>query len=232
MGSLIAQQVLQANDMQLAAAFVRSSSDLVGSKVANSDVVISKDFSVADFDIMIDFTLPEIVLEHIDYCLTSKKAMVIGATGFNENQLKIVNKAAKQIPILLSANMSVGMNICYKMLAAASKMLNKDWQIAIEDVHHKNKKDAPSGTAKELAKIIRDNAKSEINEIKMGSQRLNDIVGIHTVSIKNNYEEIILGHIAQSREIFAHGALVAARWLYSRSSGLYSMQDVIQNQSN
>lgn len=226
MGSLIAQKILQTKDMQLTSATVRDTNELLGQKVANSDVVINNNLSAADFDVVIDFTLPESVLQHINYCVSHNKAMVIGATGFDDKQLHVVKEAAKQIPIVLAANMSIGVNICYKMLAAASKMLDKSWQISIDDTHHKNKKDAPSGTSKQFAKVINDNINHK-TEIQFSSQRLEEVVGIHTVSIKNQFEEIIVGHIANDRSIYAEGAIVAARWVYNKQPGLYSMQDVL-----
>lgn len=226
MGSMIAQKILQTEGMQLTSATVRDTNALLGQKVANSDVIINTDLSGSDFDVLIDFTLPESVLRHINYCVAHNKAMVIGATGFDDKQLQFIKEAAKKIPIVLAANMSIGVNICYNMLAAASKMLDKSWQIAIDDTHHKNKKDAPSGTSKQFAKVINDNITHQ-TQIQFSSQRLDEVVGIHTVSIKNQFEEIIVGHIANDRSIYAEGAIVAARWVYNKQPGLYSMRDVL-----
>lgn len=227
MGQAIAAAVLQAEDMDLVIATVRDTCAQMGQKVANSDLTITDKLLHADFDVLIDFTLPAGVLEHLQYCAAHKKAMVIGSTGFNEEQLAQIHAAAKEIPILLSANMSVGVNICYKLLAMASKMLDPNWQTSIIDLHHQHKKDAPSGTAKHMATILADNLGKKFSDIEIVSQRHGEIVGTHIVTFKSPSEFITIAHEAQDRKIFVDGALTAARWLSNKPAGLYSMQDVI-----
>lgn len=227
MGQAVASAVLQSNDLELVIATVRDTCEQTGNKVANSDITITTKILSNDFDIMIDFTLPEGVMEHLDYCRTNKKAMVIGATGFTPEQLETINAAAREIPILMSSNMSVGVNIFYKLLSNASQMLRDDWDVSILDLHHQHKKDAPSGTAKQLAKIVSDNTGKNLTDIQIESHRKGDIVGTHIVTFKNPVEFITIAHEAQDRGIFAQGAVVAAHWLSNRGPGLYSMQDVI-----
>lgn len=227
MGQAVASAVLKSNDLELVVATVRDTCEQIGSKVANSDITITTKILSNDFDIMIDFTLPEGVMEHLAFCRANKKAMVIGATGFTPEQLDIINAAAREIPILMSSNMSIGVNICYKLLSNASQLLRNDWDVSILDLHHKHKKDSPSGTAKQMAKIVADNTGKNLTDIHIESHRNGDIVGTHIVTFKNPVEFITIAHEAQDRSIFAQGAVVAARWLSNKEPGLYSMQDVI-----
>lgn len=227
MGQAVAAEVLSANDLQLVLASVRADNQLLGSKVANSDVVITTGLQDINFDVLIDFTLPAGVIEHVEYCRQHNNAMVIGATGFNAEQLQIVQSAAQHIPILLSSNMSVGVNKAYKLIAYASKMFANDWEASVIDIHHKHKKDSPSGTAKQIAKIIADNAGMELEDIGMHSERQGETIGEHAVIFSNEFEQVIISHISQDRRIYAQGAVIAARWLVQQKPGLYSMLDVI-----
>lgn len=227
MGQAVAKAVLQANDLQLVIATVRDTCGLVGNKVANSDVIIEDKILNADFDVMIDFTLPEGVIEHVKYCAENHKAMIIGATGFSVQQMEIIRQASQEIPIVLAANMSIGVNICYKLLATASEMLNNYSQISIMDLHHQYKKDAPSGTAKHMAKVIAENSGRETSQIEMVSQRKGEIVGSHIVTFKSSHDTITIAHEAEDRGIYAHGAITAARWIVGKNPGFYSMLDVI-----
>lgn len=227
MGQAVASAVLQSDDLELVIATVRDTCHQIGSKVANSDITITTKILNNDFDIMIDFTLPEGVIEHLAYCRTNKKAIVIGATGFSSEQIEQINEAAREIPILMSSNMSVGVNICYKLLSNASQLLRDDWDVSILDLHHQHKRDAPSGTAKQMARIVSDKTGKNLTDIQIESYRKGDIVGTHIVTFKNPLEFITIAHEAQDRSIFAQGAVVAARWLSDKGPGLYSMQDVI-----
>lgn len=234
MGQAVAKAVLQSEDLQLVIATVRDTCEQLGAKVANSDVTITDKILNADFDVLIDFTLPTGVLEHLDYCVAHAKAMVIGATGFTEEQLEQVRNAARKIPIVMASNMSIGVNVCYKLLAQASKMLHgqhsehgEEWEMSIIDVHHMHKKDSPSGTAKQIAKVLCEHSGKDLDEIAITSERIGDVVGTHVVTFKSPYEFITIGHEAQDRGIFAQGAITAARWVHDREPGLYSMQDVI-----
>lgn len=202
MGSLITDLVSQAADLQL---------------VAGAD----------SCDVLIDFTSPEGTLEFVSRCLRDNIAMVIGTTGLSEEQFSVIKRASQQIPILYSANMSFGVNVCYKLLGAAANMLDQEWQSTIHDVHHKQKKDSPSGTAKQMANIIAENSSKELDEIKILSERRDEFVGTHSVTFSNPLEDIIITHQAKDRSIFAAGAITAARWLYKRSPGMYSIQDII-----
>lgn len=226
MGQAVAKEVLQASDLDLVIATVRDVAQ-IGQKVVNSNVIISDKILHADFDVLIDFTLPDGVMQHLAYCRANKKAMVIGATGFSEAQLDQIKAASKEIAIVMSANMSIGVNICFKLLAQASQMLDQGWQTSILDLHHQHKKDAPSGTAKQMANILTENSSKDLTEIEIVSERHGDIVGTHIVTFKTPTEFVTIAHEAQDRSIFAQGAVAAARWAFDKPAGLYSMLDVI-----
>lgn len=228
MGQAVAKAIMQADDLRLVVATVRDTSEQVGQKVANSDVVITSKILNSEFAVMIDFTLPEGLMEHVEYCHAHKKAMVIGTTGLSQAQTQRIESAAKDIPIVLAANMSVGVNITYKLLAAACKMLDPKWNMSIIDLHHEHKKDVPSGTAKTMAKILADNSGQDLSQIVIDSHRKGEIVGSHIVTFQTPAEIITIAHEAQDRAIFADGAITAARWVYGKEAGLYSMLDVVE----
>jgi 4-hydroxy-tetrahydrodipicolinate reductase len=227
MGAAIATQVLKDPALALTVATVRPGNDLVGSKFTASDLIISDTFSNHPVDVVIDFTLPEGVMEHLDYCMQQNIAMVIGATGLNTQQLEFIHKAAQRIPILQGYNMSIGVNKYFKLIAHAAQLFDNNWNLEIHDVHHIHKKDTPSGTAKELCKIIANNSHRSIENIVIHSERRGEAIGTHNVVFSTADESINLIHHAESRDIFAKGAVVAAKWLYGKPAGLYSMQDII-----
>lgn len=227
MGAEIAAQVLQSSHLTLTVAMVREGNKLAGTKLPKSNLVIATSLDSAKFDVLIDFTLPEGVMRHVDYCVQNKIAMVIGSTGLSDPQLKTIRLAAEEIPIVLSANMSVGVNVCYKLLANAAQTIDKNWDISILDVHHKNKKDSPSGTAKQMANILSVNSNKPLDEINIYSERQGETVGEHTVTFASEDELIMIAHIAENRSIYAKGALIAAKWVFGRAPGLYSMMDVV-----
>jgi len=226
MGQEIAQAVLQTQGVELVLATVRAGNEQAGKKVANSDVTIETVISKPSFDVLIDFTLPEGVMEHLAYCREHKKPMVIGTTAFTPEQQAAIKAAAQEIPIVQAPNMSIGVNVCFKLIAQAAKML-PDYDLSVIDVHHQHKKDSPSGTAKNMAQILADSSGQNLEAIEILSHRAGDIVGTHIVTFKNPHEFITIGHEAQDRGIFAQGAVLAAKWVGKQKPGLYSMQDVI-----
>jgi 4-hydroxy-tetrahydrodipicolinate reductase len=178
-------------------------------------------------DVLIDFTAPEGVVEHLDYCLQHNIAMIIGVTGFSEEQFKLIEQSATRIPIVLSANMSMGVNICYKLLAQAAKLFDSSWSVKISDVHHQHKKDSPSGTAKHMARVIAAERDIDISSIEITSERRGEVVGEHTVVFTSTNETVTINHTANTRDIFATGAINAARWIYGKKPGFYTMNDII-----
>ena len=176
-------------------------------------------------DVFVDFTTPEETEANIDYVARYKKAYVLGTTGLNDAQLKKVEDISKVIPVVFSPNMSVGVNVLFTMLPEIAKRLGPDYSIEIVEAHHKAKKDAPSGTAKKFAQILADATRKEIPTHAI---RLGDIVGDHTIIFCGNSERIEIKHQAHSRDLFALGALKAAKWIMGKPAGLYSMQDVLK----
>jgi 4-hydroxy-tetrahydrodipicolinate reductase len=176
-------------------------------------------------DIFVDFTTPEATETNLDYVARYKKPLVLGTTGLNDSQLKKVEEVSRVIPVVFSPNMSVGVNILFATLPEIAKRLGSDYSIEIVEAHHKAKKDAPSGTAKKFGQIL---AEATKKEIPIHAVRLGDIVGDHTIIFCGNSERIEIKHQAHSRDLFALGALKAAKWIFGKPPGLYTMQDVLK----
>lgn len=206
---------------------------------------ITADFEAAvkGADVVIDFTAPEATLEHLAAAEKLGKAVVIGTTGLNDAQLAKVGKASEKIPVLLSPNMSVGVNVMFKAAAELAKLV-PGYDVEIIEMHHNQKKDAPSGTAMKLAQVIASALKRNLSkvgvfgregitgprkkeEIAVLAVRGGDIVGDHTVIFAGPGERLELTHRMQSRDTLAAGALVAAKWLAGKKPGLYSMSDAL-----
>ena len=196
----------------------------VGSKFAYGEVSDRLD-DIKAADVLIDFTVPEATMAHLTAAVKYKKAMVIGTTGFTEEQIKKIKDAAKKIPVVLSPNMSIGVNLLFRLVKEAAGKLSKDYRVNITEAHHIHKKDAPSGTAKKLAQIIKEASMREVEDIK--SIREGEIVGDHKVTFDGPYDTIELSHSAKTRDIFAKGALAAAKFIAGEKPGLYDMQDVL-----
>ncbi len=176
-------------------------------------------------DCLIEFTAPQATIEHLSLCEKYKKAMVIGTTGLSEAQRDEIKKASRKIAIVFSSNMSVGVNVLFKLVENTARALGSDYSVRIKEAHHVHKKDAPSGTAKTLAQIAKDaggNANIPIESIREG-----EIVGDHTITFENELDKIELTHSAKTRDILVRGALEAARFIIRKPAGLYSMQDVL-----
>ena len=176
-------------------------------------------------DVFVDFTTAEATAANLDYVARYKKAAVIGTTGLDSEQLNKVQEVSKIVPIVFSPNMSVGVNVLFGILPEIARRLGPDYGIEITEAHHKAKKDAPSGTAKKFGQILAD---ATGRQTPVHAIRLGDIVGDHTVIFCGNSERIEITHRAHSRDLFALGALKAARWIAGKPAGLYSMQDVLK----
>lgn len=193
------------------------------------------------FDVLIDFSLPDGTLHALDLCLARGKPIVIGTTGHSPEQRARIEQAARRIAVLLSPNMSIGVNVLLEMLRQVVEKLGPDYDIEIVESHHRRKVDAPSGTALALLATIqsaRPNAtvvhgregrsgERPRDQIGMHSVRVGDVVGIHEVHIGGPGETVTLRHEALSRDVFALGALRAARWIAPRKPGLFSMQNAL-----
>lgn len=194
--------------------------------------------------VIIDFTMPIASEGHARDAVENGTPMVIGTTGFADAQKKIIQNAAKKIPIVMAPNMSVGVNALFKLVSDAARILGGGYDLEILEAHHRLKKDAPSGTAVRLAEILakatgrkypKDARFNRVGvaqartdqEIGLQVLRGGDIVGEHTVFYCGEGERLELKHVATSRKTFAEGALRAAHWLEGKKSGLYTMEDVL-----
>jgi 4-hydroxy-tetrahydrodipicolinate reductase len=195
-------------------------------------------------EVVVDFSAPEATLHHLRTVAQHKRAMVIGTTGFSAPQLEEVKSLARQIPCVLSPNMSVGVNLIYKVISEMAKTLGDEYDIEVIEAHHRLKKDAPSGTALKIAEVLAKAVNRNLDQVsvyarkgligerkkgEIGIQtiRAGDIVGDHTVLFGGMGERIEVTHRASSRDTFAGGALRAARWVVRQPPGLYDMMDVL-----
>ena len=199
---------------------------------------------IGNCDVVIDFSHPNTSGDLARHCHDAKKPAVIGTTGHSQKERAAIEELARSVPVVLSPNFSVGVNALFWLTRRAAQMLGEDFDLEVTEMHHRLKKDAPSGTAKKLAEILceergldyaqnvrhgREGLVGErpANEIGVHSIRGGDVVGDHTVTFAGAGERLELSHKAASRETFALGALRAARWAVGKPSGLYSMEDVL-----
>jgi len=199
---------------------------------------------IQNCDVVIDFSHPSASSELCRSCRDAKKPAVIGTTGHSKDERAAIEALAQSVPVVLSPNFSVGVNALFWLTRKAAELLGNDFDLEITEMHHRLKKDAPSGTAKKLAEILcevrqvdygknvrhgREGLIGErpTKEIGMHSIRGGDVVGDHTVTFAGAGERLELSHKAASRETFALGALRAARWIVGKPRGLYSMEDVL-----
>lgn len=178
-------------------------------------------------DVVIDFTAPEGTAKHLAEALENKKPIVIGTTGLSEEQMTEIRRAAKKIPILYSPNMAPGMNVLFHLVEAAAKNLGNGFTVEISETHHVHKKDRPSGTAKLLGKIVEGvtGKKPPIESLREGEE-----IGEHSVVFGSPFEHLILFHRALDRQVFADGALRAAKWILGKNPGLYTMAQVVEGE--
>lgn len=214
--------------------------------VGRMGVEISDDLSsvMEDTDVLIDFTVAEAALKHIELASSRRKPMVVGTTGFSAEQMKRIRELAEGFPCVLSPNMSAGVNLLFRLVEEVAEVLGEDYDVEVVEVHHRRKKDAPSGTALRIAERVaraRGRSLQEVavygregmvgerkrGEIGILAVRAGDVVGEHTVIFATEGERIEITHRASSREIFARGAVRAALWVMGKKPGLYDMADVL-----
>ncbi len=217
---------------------------LIKKKILGISPQLNSDIAFKNTDIIIDFTIPKCTLEVLSIAKRLQKKVVIGTTGFTKKQEALIKLYSKQVPILKAGNMSLGVNLLMYLTEIASKSLDEKYLSKIFEVHHKYKKDHPSGTALMLGKGIADGKnKNLINligkkflnkknfpygkKINFNSLRKGEIVGEHEVKFSNGKEIITLNHEAFDRTLYSDGALKAAKWLFSKKPGLYSMRDLL-----
>jgi 4-hydroxy-tetrahydrodipicolinate reductase len=218
--------------------------DLVG--VGKLGVLIGSDLSAVadDFDVLIDFTRPESTLANLEVCRQTGRRLVIGTTGFSDEEKARIKAASQDIGVVFAPNMSVGVNVCLKLLDMAARALGDDVDIEVIEAHHRHKVDAPSGTALRMGEVVADALGRDLKScavygregntgerdrktIGFETIRAGDIVGDHTVLFAGAGERIEITHKASSRMTFANGAVRAAGWLMGQKSGLFDMQDVL-----
>ena len=195
-------------------------------------------------DIIIDFTIPRCTIEILKIASKLKKRLVIGTTGFDSKEENLIKKYSKKIPILKAGNMSLGVNLLMYLTEIASKSLNDDYLTKIYEIHHRHKKDFPSGTALMLGKGVANGKSKDFNrligkkflnkktfpygkKINFNSLRKGEIIGEHEVKFSSGKEIITLNHEAFDRALYSDGALAAAKWLMKKKPGLYSMRDLL-----
>ncbi|AIZ78874.1 4-hydroxy-tetrahydrodipicolinate reductase [Actinobacillus equuli] len=251
MGRNLIIAVQNAEGVELGAAFERKGSSLVGADagevagIGATGVKISDELSQnTNFDVLIDFTRPEGTLEHIKFCVANGKKMVIGTTGFDDAGKQAIQAAAEQISIVFASNYSVGVNLVFKLLEKAAKVMGDYCDIEVIEAHHRHKVDAPSGTAlsmgEHIAKTLGRNLKThgvfaregitgerKRDEIGFATIRAGDVVGEHSVWFADEGERVEITHKASSRMTFANGAVRAANWLNTKENGLFDMTDVL-----
>ena len=237
---------------RLSAAIERPGNTLVGSDAGdlaglgplNIKVNDNLEHVVDAVDTLIDFTSPQSTLHNLEVCVKHGKSIIIGTTGFDEAGKQQISEAAKSIAVVFAPNMSVGVNLCLKLLDMAARILGDDVDIEVIEAHHRHKVDAPSGTAIRMGEVIanalgRDLAECAVygregitgardrKTIGFETIRAGDIVGDHTVLFAAEGERVEITHKASSRMTFANGAVRAANWLQQQPAGLYDMQDVL-----
>ena len=216
----------------------------ISKKIAGIKLDVNTEQAFKKTDVIIDFTVPNCTLDILKIASKLKKRVVIGTTGFNQKEEALIKKFSKTIPILKAGNMSLGVNLLMYLTEIASKSLNEEYLSKVFEVHHKHKKDYPSGTALMLGKGIADGKNKNLynlmgkkflnkksfpygKKINFNSIRKGEIIGEHEVTFSSGKEIIKLNHEAFDRALYSDGALTAAKWLINKKPGLYSMRDLL-----
>ena len=252
MGRNLIQAVNQHAGLELTAATERPDSNWIGSDagelagIGKLGVPLSHSLTrvVDEFDVVIDFTGPDGTMIHLDICREHGKKMVIGTTGLSAEQKGRIDEAAQDIAIVFAPNMSVGVNLCFKLAELAAQVMGEESDIEIIEAHHRHKVDAPSGTALRMGEVIADTLGRDLKEVAVYGReghtgprdrqtigfetiRAGDVVGEHSVWFATEGERVEITHKASSRMTFANGAARAAAWLTGREKGRFDMQDVL-----
>lgn len=255
MGRALAQALVQSERAELSAAVVRPESSLVGADageiagLGNLGLPVVGALKDAEFDVLIDFSAPTATLANAAFCAEKGKPIVIGTTGFDADQKARLMKAAEVIPLCMASNFSTGVNLCFKLLESAARVMGEDADIEIVEAHHRHKVDAPSGTALSMGEVIADTLGRDLSEVAVygregqtgardrdtigfATVRGGDVVGDHTVMFLADGERVEISHRASSRLSFARGAVRAALWLAGEGGevhapGHYDMRDVL-----
>lgn len=250
--TLIEAVALAGDELQLGAAIERPESSLLGAdsgELAGQGkngipVVGSLDEVVESIDVLIDFTVPAATLANVQTCAEHGVAIVIGTTGFTAEEQALIDAAAQKTAVCKASNFSTGVNVCFKLLDMAARVLGDDCDIEVYEAHHRHKIDAPSGTALSMGQVVADAVGRDLDKVAVygregqtgardrdtigfATVRAGDIVGDHTVTFAAEGERVEITHKASSRMSFGRGAVRAAGWLKQQAPGLYDMQDVL-----
>jgi 4-hydroxy-tetrahydrodipicolinate reductase len=252
MGGRLVHLVKQTDDLELAGGIERPGhpaigkdlGEVVGLGMIGVPLVDDLHALVPTIDLLFEFTTPEASLEHLRIMAGHGKAMVMGTTGFTAAQLAEVRNLAQRMPLFMAPNMSLAINVMYKLIADAARLLGPEFDVEIVEAHHRYKVDAPSGTAARMAEILAETLARDMEkvgvygrkgivgqrtdeEIAVLSIRAGDLTGDHTVMFGGIGERLEIIHRTQSRDAFGRGALRAARWIVRQNPGLYDMQDLL-----
>ncbi len=252
MGRTLAQAVTQADGLRVTVATERAGSSLLGADagelagVGRLGVEVRPDLETLldSFDVLIDFTAPTATMHHLELCRRGGNRLVIGTTGLDAEQRAGIRAAGDDIGIVFAPNMSVGVNLCFKLLDIAARVLGDEVDIEVIEAHHRHKVDAPSGTAIRMGEVIASALGRDLDEVAVYGReghtgererktigfetiRAGDVVGEHSVWFAAEGERVEIAHKASSRMTFAGGAVRASRWIAGRDKGVFDMQDVL-----
>ena len=252
MGRALIEAIQQSEAVELTVALERPGSTVIGADagevagLGSLGVKLVDDIRtvVDDFDVLIDFTRPEVTETNLEVCVDAGKKIVIGTTGFSDEQKSFIDAASKKIGVIFAPNMSVGVNLCFKLLDIAARIMGEHTDIEVIEAHHRHKVDAPSGTALRMGEVVANALGRDLKEcaiygregiteerdrktIGFETIRAGDIVGEHTVMFADIGERVEITHKASSRMTFANGAVRAAGWIMQHDNGVYDMQDVL-----
>lgn len=244
MGQMLIREIERTPGASLAGALEGPGSKAVGTETGGVKITADPAAAIGAADVLIDFTVPAATVAHAQACADKGVSMVIGTTGLDPEQTKAIHEAAKKVPILWAANMSLGVNVLLALIEKTASMLDPAYDIEILEMHHRHKIDAPSGTALALGKAAAAGRKVKLEEVWRKSRdghtgarpageigfatlRGGEEVGVHTVMFAAGGERLELSHRSFSRETYASGAVRAALWLKGKKPGLYGMKDVL-----
>ena len=244
MGQQIIKEIQKCKNINLVAAIEKKNSPSINKNIKKIKITSDKETAFRKADTIIDFSLPESTIETVKYATKLKKKLVIGTTGLSANQVSKIKSASKKTAIVFAPNMSIGINLLMRLVDKASNILfSNNTSVEILDIHHKNKKDAPSGTALVLGDVVAKGKnfnlkskstmkpnkirKKQLGKINFYCKRQGNVVGDHSVIFTNKGEEIELKHRGFNRSIYAIGAIRAAIWLSKQKKGFFNMSDVL-----
>ncbi|MEO0130878.1 MAG: 4-hydroxy-tetrahydrodipicolinate reductase [candidate division WOR-3 bacterium] len=224
MGKALGEAISKERDMKIIYGIEREDHSDLNKPFYDGYLLSNLEKVINECDVCVEFTNPQATLEHLEIIKKAKKPFLTGTTGFTKEEMEILKAAGKEIPLLYSSNYSFGINLIFKILNEIIKILPDNYDITLIETHHKEKKDAPSGTAKRMAEIIKEKKDKEIKTISL---RFGDVVGKHNLIFATNGEIIEITHNALSRFAFANGVIYGIRFLVKQKSGFHLFEEII-----